>query len=509
MDQTALTYYAWLVVFITLTALSVFLKGKGKTFAVTGLIVLSGIFVAQNMYKGFVARAGKGHSASAGSRAELPLKLSSGYVAMESYGQSLPGAHEATEQIKKISYDQAEELLGQAIKARPKSESLLMKKIILDGEQGKSTKKLLKKMKALDTPKAKNLANLLEKIYTTKRIRSSEYAALKKIVEKDVPHGWFKEIANLQLAKSAKKSKEFKKLHEDFHEHYMYYMLRFGGFICVMAFCFLVGIIVIFSQLFLMGRRMTKEEDRKLIIGPESFSFVAVLGIFLGWLTIGFLMGPAVRNATDAIPKEVFKSNNSLVALYTATVYLITNVPGLILVWLIAIKPHGLKFFETLKVKFNVAQRGPFKLFFTGVFAWFAAIPFYALTIALSVKFGLQGSDNPIIQYVTAAAQQADIAGVIFFFIVIGVLPGFCEELFFRGFLYTAMRRRLNAFFSMVISALIFSLIHLDFGGAIGLFFLGFIFAYVTEKTKSIVPSMIAHCMWNSSGFIMSLVAYS
>ena len=38
---------------------------------------------------------------------------------------------------------------------------------------------------------------------------------------------------------------------------------------------------------------------------------------------------------------------------------------------------------------------------------------------------------------------------------------------------------------------------------------LGFLFAFIMEKTRSLVPSMVAHCMWNSCTFIMALVAYS
>ena len=140
---------------------------------------------------------------------------------------------------------------------------------------------------------------------------------------------------------------------------------------------------------------------------------------------------------------------------------------------------------------------------------WFAAIPVVAIAVFISTKLGSQGSDNPILAVVMAAAKEANLLGIVLFIVALGVLPALCEEILFRGFLYTALRRRLGVFFSIVISAAIFSAIHLDMGGALQLFALGFMFAFIVEKTKSIFPSMVAHCFWNSCTFIMALVAYS
>ena len=118
MDPTSLTYYAWLGTFLAITALAIFLKDKQRKFAISFLLILSTIFVGKNMYEGFMARAGKGFSASAANRAELPLKFTSGYVAIESYAKSLPGAKGATQEVKKKMYKEANELLQEAYKQK-------------------------------------------------------------------------------------------------------------------------------------------------------------------------------------------------------------------------------------------------------------------------------------------------------------------------------------------------------------------------------------------------------
>jgi len=61
----------------------------------------------------------------------------------------------------------------------------------------------------------------------------------------------------------------------------------------------------------------------------------------------------------------------------------------------------------------------------------------------------------------------------------------------------------------MCIYALAFSLIHLDFGAASQLFVLGFMFAFAYEKTGSLIPPMVAHCLWNSSTFIVMSAFFS
>jgi len=89
------------------------------------------------------------------------------------------------------------------------------------------------------------------------------------------------------------------------------------------------------------------------------------------------------------------------------------------------------------------------------------------------------------------------------------VMPAIFEETLFRGFLYPALRWKFGPMAAMCISALAFSLIHLDFGAASQLFVLGFMFAFAYEKTGSLIPPMVAHCLWNSSTFIVMSAFFS
>jgi len=72
-----------------------------------------------------------------------------------------------------------------------------------------------------------------------------------------------------------------------------------------------------------------------------------------------------------------------------------------------------------------------------------------------------------------------------------------CEELFFRGALYSAMRKNLGRNRALILNSLVFALLHFKWQGLLSLFALGLIFAYLYEETDSIFPGMIAHAINN------------
>ncbi len=72
------------------------------------------------------------------------------------------------------------------------------------------------------------------------------------------------------------------------------------------------------------------------------------------------------------------------------------------------------------------------------------------------------------------------------------------EELFFRGLAYTALKRRLGIGWAMVLSAFVFSLLHLDPVGFVPIMVLGVLLAYLYERTGSLVTPMVVHVVHNS-----------
>ncbi|MBT8327167.1 MAG: CPBP family intramembrane metalloprotease [Bacteroidia bacterium] len=78
-------------------------------------------------------------------------------------------------------------------------------------------------------------------------------------------------------------------------------------------------------------------------------------------------------------------------------------------------------------------------------------------------------------------------------------LPALAEELFFRGFLMNVLNGVFkNMHVAILITAVIFSFIHMQFLKALPMFFLALVFGYAVYWTRSIWTSVLAHFINNS-----------
>jgi sodium transport system permease protein len=92
--------------------------------------------------------------------------------------------------------------------------------------------------------------------------------------------------------------------------------------------------------------------------------------------------------------------------------------------------------------------------------------------------------------------------------LVIGVTPAVCEELFFRGLVLTGFRR-LGIVSALLGSALLFGLAHSSVYRLLPTAFLGVLFGYAVWRTGSIACSMVAHTVNNAfTASIVSAPAY-
>ena len=86
----------------------------------------------------------------------------------------------------------------------------------------------------------------------------------------------------------------------------------------------------------------------------------------------------------------------------------------------------------------------------------------------------------------------------IFYWTVI--ISPILEEIFFRKIMYSTLKFYLAPLFSIIISSLIFSLVHCNLSAFPLLFSLGIALCLIFEKTKSIIYPIILHSLFN---FIM------
>jgi ABC-2 type transport system permease protein/sodium transport system permease protein len=95
--------------------------------------------------------------------------------------------------------------------------------------------------------------------------------------------------------------------------------------------------------------------------------------------------------------------------------------------------------------------------------------------------------------------------------VALAVVPGVCEEFFFRGMLYSSLRSVTTAWRTIVVSAVLFGLFHVVTATVLAperllpSTFLGLVLGWVRHRTGSVVPCMVLHVLHNG---LMLSVAY-
>jgi len=92
------------------------------------------------------------------------------------------------------------------------------------------------------------------------------------------------------------------------------------------------------------------------------------------------------------------------------------------------------------------------------------------------------------------------------------LLAPLVEELFFRGFLYPVLRRRIGVLSGTVVTALLFALIHESqlahaWAPLLMLFCVGLTLTLTRELTDSVAASTLVHCAYNATLFTMVWIA--
>jgi sodium transport system permease protein len=78
------------------------------------------------------------------------------------------------------------------------------------------------------------------------------------------------------------------------------------------------------------------------------------------------------------------------------------------------------------------------------------------------------------------------------------LLPGLCEELFFRGLLFASLRSRLGATLTVAATACLFGLIHLSWVRFLPTASMGVLLGLLALGSGSVLPGMLTHAAYNS-----------
>lgn len=117
----------------------------------------------------------------------------------------------------------------------------------------------------------------------------------------------------------------------------------------------------------------------------------------------------------------------------------------------------------------------------------------------------MRSMENAAAKTTNIILNTSSISGLLVGILVIGVLTGFSEELFFRGTLQKVIASNgMNHHLAIWLSAIIFSILHFQFFGFVPRMLLGAFFGYIFYWTGSIWCSAFAHAFNNSIVVITS-----
>jgi membrane protease YdiL (CAAX protease family) len=97
--------------------------------------------------------------------------------------------------------------------------------------------------------------------------------------------------------------------------------------------------------------------------------------------------------------------------------------------------------------------------------------------------------------------KEEDIgtARVAWVFINAVLLAPIFEEIYFRGYLFQKLKLVLKPRETIILQGILFGIIHLSPVIYISHTAMGILFGYFRYRTKSLLPGMLAHALWNLS----------
>ncbi len=211
------------------------------------------------------------------------------------------------------------------------------------------------------------------------------------------------------------------------------------------------------------------------------FLVLVIVPFFIEYLLLNFL--------TDLFQNELY--SGTLIGLIMAIIFM----SGL---YFFVLKPKG-QSWETVGVKRFSAKH--WKL----VAVWsIILIVVSVLLVVLMSMIGI-GTDNSKTENLQS---QMTLLNFLIGFVSASIISPVYEEIFYRGFLYKFFSSKFGITVGMLFSSFIFMIVHIPTLNTLPVNFVsGLIFAWVYQKTGSVIPCIIMHGLFNGIAVILTTIS--
>jgi uncharacterized protein len=322
---------------------------------------------------------------------------------------------------------------------------------------------------------------LIDAAYGTQPLDRTQEIELQAVLAETLPSGWFYDHLATRLARRAGNQdllltvEEQGALREDRVQQWIRPLISFESI------CLVIGSLMLLGIARLWGQRMNILRLHGPGVPPpwsgETAAAVILRGGALGVVTTALILStPSFQHV-------------SLRALAIP----LANLPLLVLAYIQLLKPAGLTFTNGFGLGIKREDLG--RLAYT-VLAVIAAGLWGEWVMGRAAEFlhlnnhWTEWFDQDLVWGTPPVIAVSILEYVVF-------APIF-EELAFRGLLFAMFRRRLEFLPAALISTSLFALAHgYSLIGFISVFWSGFLWAWIYERTGSLIPGMVAHAMNN------------
>ncbi len=163
------------------------------------------------------------------------------------------------------------------------------------------------------------------------------------------------------------------------------------------------------------------------------------------------------------------------------------------------IRPRARRVFDALGFRKISLRRAAYWI--AGLMLAIFAVNLLYSTIITFFHLNLQTNDQVLLTH----SKQEPLTTYATLFAAVFIAP-FCEEIFFRGFVFPGLRHGMPVGAAIVVSSLLFAVAHADPGSFPVLLIIGLALAVIRWRTASIWPGMFLHMLNNGIGAVSILL---
>ena len=266
----------------------------------------------------------------------------------------------------------------------------------------------------------------------------------------------------------------------------------------VVAVMFFIGLAGVFLLVWFARARRLSAQDVETAASESERSFIA------GYLLETFVFYLAATMGIQLAAAGVLLMNPALDKTSFAVLLVFGVYIGAGLVSFLYLRYRMRKAGWTWRTV-GLTSRNPVRDVAWGIGGYAACLPLILIANLLSRQIGryIETPSNPI---VPLFIESTTVFERMLLFMLAAFAAPFFEELFFRGALFHSFRARSGAHLGIILSAVVFALVHplpLNF---LPILVLGSVFATLVNQRGSLLPSMIAHGLNNAFSFVLLLV---